>query len=392
MQAKLRRKTIRVNHMTDSTLHTSARSVRIGQAVWDPFVRFFHWSLVTLITVAAVTGFVLGPSWIPVHILTASLAALLVIGRIIWGFVGGRYARFSGFVAGPVRTVAYARDLLRGREPHYIGHNPLGAAMVLVLMALVLALGVTGWAFLGAGAKQGPFALALPYADSFALLDWHEALAIALVALVVLHVAGVVFTGKREDENLVRAMVTGEKAVGPGDIVPPERAPRLRAALIGGAVTLAAMAVAWLLPLVMPVPGAPVARIDPTTRAECTDCHMLYHPSLLPADDWRTLMATLDDHYGEDASLDPETTAQIRDWLVAHAAGTADTRASKVFRLDPAAGITRLTDTPFWKDRHGGIPDAAFKSPEVGSRGNCAACHKDAERGWFSPFQAEVEG
>ncbi len=381
--------------MTDTPTHNArqhARADRAEQPVWDGFVRLFHWSLVASITIAAFSGFLLGPSWIPVHILSASLAVILVIGRIIWGFAGGRYARFSGFVTGPVRLIRYTRDVLAHREPHYIGHNPLGAAMVVALMVLVLALGLTGWAFLGSGAKLGPFAFFVPFADGAALLEWHEALALALVALVVLHVAGVVFTGKREGENLVQAMVTGEKKVGAGDIRPPEREPRARAALIALSVALVALGLGLAAPVVLPVPGAPVAQIDPVTRAECTDCHMFYHPSLLPAEDWKQLMGTLDNHYGEDASLDPETTAHIRDWLMAHAAETADTRASKVFDLDPAAGITGLTDTPFWKSRHGGIPESAFRNPEVGSRANCAACHDDAESGWFNPFFAEVEG
>ncbi len=365
---------------------------RLPQPVWDAFVRLFHWSLVASITIAAVTGFLLGPSWIPVHIVAASFAALLVVGRIIWGFVGGRFARFSGFVTGPVRLLAYTRDVLAGREARFIGHNPLGGAMVVAILALILAAALSGWAFLGAGAKLGPFAFFVPYADSPWLAEIHEAVAFAILALVALHVAGVFFTGKRENENLVRAMITGEKEAGPEDVTPPERRARKGLALALGGIALLAVALGLLAPVVLPVPGAPVAQIDPLVRSECSDCHMLYHPSLLPAKDWQYIMATLDNHYGEDASLDADTTARIRDWLVAHSAETADTRAAHVFRLDPPAGITAITDTPFWKQRHGGISDAAFKSPEVGSRANCAACHEDAESGWFNPFFAEIEG
>ena len=369
----------------------AAARPRRAVPVWDGFVRLFHWSLVGAISIAAVTGFLLGPSWIPVHVVAASVAALLVVGRIIWGFAGGRFARFSGFVAGPLRLLAYARDVLAGREARYIGHNPLGGAMVVALLALVLAAALTGWAFLGAGAKLGPFAFFVPFADSSWLADTHKAVAYAILALVALHVAGVVFTSRREHENLVRAMIVGEKEVGPGDLIPPERPAHRRAALVAGGIAVAAFGLALLAPVVMPVSGAPVAEIDPLVRSECTDCHMLYHPSLLRAGDWQHIMATLDDHFGEDASLDADTTAQIRDWLMAHAAETADTRAAHVFRLNPDAGIRAITDTPFWKARHRGIADAVFKNPRIGSRGNCAACHADAESGWFNPFFAEIE-
>ncbi len=378
--------------MRDETMQSGpTRMRRAPQPVWDAFVRLFHWALVASIAVAAVTGFVLGPGFIPVHVVAASLAVALVLARIVWGFAGGGYARFAGFVTGPVRLMRYARDVLGGREARHVGHNPLGAAMVLALMAAVLAAGLTGWAFLGAGAKLGPFAFILAHTDSPALAEMHEAVAFTILALVALHLGGVIFTSRREGENLVRAMVTGKKEVGPQDIVPPEREARPGAALGVGLALALVLALAVAAPVLLPVPGAPVAEIDPTARAECTDCHMFYHPSLLPSDNWEQIMATLDNHFGEDASLDAETTAEITAWLSAHAAESADTRASKVFRLDPAKGVTRISDTPFWKARHGWIDPAAFRSPRVGSRDNCAACHADAETGWFNPFFAEVE-
>ncbi len=366
--------------------------IRSPQPVWDLFVRGFHWSLVASISIAAVTGFLLGPVWVPVHIAVASFAVLLVLLRIIWGFAGGTYARFSSFITGPLRLMRYARSVLSSTEARYVGHNPLGGAMVVVLLALVLGAGFTGWAFLGAGAKLGPFAFFVPYADSPWIAELHKTVAFGILGLVVLHVAGVFFTGKREGENLVVAMVTGEKAIGPQDISPPEHEARQTSALVAGLLVVGLLLMGIVAPMVLPVPGAPVSTIDPVARSECSDCHMFYHPSLLPARDWQQIMAVLDDHYGEDASLDPDTTAAIRDWLMANAAETADTRAASVFHLDPENGITRITETPFWKARHGGIRESAFKNPEVGSRSNCAACHGDAERGWFNPFFAEVEG
>ncbi len=363
----------------------------VQRPVWDLFIRLFHWALVGSIGVAAITGFLMSPQWIPVHIVAASLAVVLVVVRIVWGFFGGSYARFSGFIPGPRRLIAYSRDLLAGREAHYVGHNPLGGAMVVALILAVLTAGLTGWAFLGGSAKLGPLAFVVPFEATAWIKEIHEVVAFAILGLVAAHVAGVVFTGKREGKNLVAAMVTGEKPVGPDDITPPERPARRAAALALALAVLAVLAVGIAAPVVLTPPGAPVAEIDPVVQSECTDCHMLYHPSLLPARDWEHITATLEDHYGEDAWLDEETTAHIRDWLTAHAAETADTRAAHVFRLDPEAGITRISDTPFWKERHAFIPEAAFRSPEVGSRDNCAACHADAEAGWFSPLNAEIE-
>ncbi len=357
--------------------------------VWDPYVRIFHWGLVASIAVAAITGFLLGPYWIPVHVVGASLALGLILLRIIWGFSGGTYARFSSFVMGPLRVLGYLGDVLTGRETRYIGHNPLGGLMVLALLAVVIMLGFSGAAVLGASSKAGPLAFAIPYKDSGWLREIHETLALGLMLLIALHIAGVVFESRRQRENLARSMVTGIKERRDGDVISVPRAGlvsqsiRIGAIWLGGAVLIAGLSF-------LPVPRPPVAEYDPLVAEECSACHMLYHPSLLPAKDWEHITATLADHYGEDASLDDESTAKIRDWLMANAAETADTRAANVFQLNPAGGIKSLTDTAFWRARHRGLSDAIFKSKAVRARSNCVACHEDAESGWFNPFQVEI--
>ena len=358
--------------------------------VWDPFIRIFHWGMVASIAVAATTGFLLGPYWIPVHVVSASLALGLILLRIVWGFSGGTYARFSSFVMGPSRVLGHLRDMLSGRETRYIGHNPLGGLMVLALLAVVIALGLSGTTVLGAAPKVGPLAFAIPYKDSPWLREIHETLASGLLLLIALHIGGVVFESRRYNENLARSMVTGMKELRDGDVISTSHAPQMSRALrrsvigLGGAAAL----VAGLS--VLPVPQSPVAKYDPLVAEECSACHMLYHPSLLPAKDWEQITATLEDHYGEDASLDAESTAKIREWLLANAAETADTRAAHVFRLNPAAGISLLTDTAFWQARHQGLSEATFKSKAVRTRSNCVACHEDAESGWFNPFEIEI--
>src|SRR5262249_22879771 len=127
--------------------------------------------------------------------------------RLAWGWTGPRYARFGQFVASPARTLSYARAVIASSEPRYIGHNPLGAWMVVALLATAAAAGLSGW---------------LSVTDRFSGVEWvqelHRALGNTLYALALLHVAGVVFTSRRQRENLVRAMLTGRKsAPRPGD-------------------------------------------------------------------------------------------------------------------------------------------------------------------------------
>jgi cytochrome b len=164
--------------------------------VWDPFVRIFHWSLVTLFVVAYVTGDEIQR----VHEAAGYAIAGLLAARILWGFFGPRHARFTDFVRSPREAFTYFRDALVFRARRYIGHNPAGGLMVVALIAILTATCITGYMM-----KTDA------YWGSEALEDVHGALANMTVALVVIHVIGVLVASFEHRENLVKAMVTGRK-------------------------------------------------------------------------------------------------------------------------------------------------------------------------------------
>ena len=168
------------------------RSVR----VWDPAVRLLHWSLVAGVAASWITRD--GGGRLHEWLGYATLA--VVVSRALWGFVGPAPARFAQFVRGPGETWRYARLVAAGREPRYIGHNPLGAAMIVALLATVAFVCLTGWLYT---------------TDRFWGVGWveraHAISSDALLALVALHVAGVVFASIRHRDNLVAAMLHGRK-------------------------------------------------------------------------------------------------------------------------------------------------------------------------------------
>ncbi len=362
--------------------------------VWDRFVRLFHWGLVATILIAGTTGFILDASWINFHVWSGATAAALLITRIIWGFSGGTYARFSSFVMGPRAILSYFNALRNGTDKRHIGHNPLGGAMVLALIATILGITATGTFLLGGVLKTGPLAALVPYAVGDIFGELHEVLAILLLVLITAHVGGVVFESRRHKENLAQAMITGEKRRSAEDVIAPKRNAQTVLAVVAAALTLGSGGLVLAM-LTRTIPAnMPVAQINPLVAEECSDCHMAYHPSLLPAKDWELIVNTLEDHFGEDASLDEETTTEIRDWLMANAAETADTRPAHVFKLAPKAnGLPgSITDTPFWQERHEELLEdkTIFERKGIRSKSNCVACHKDAEAGLFSPFQINI--
>lgn len=356
--------------------------------VWDPFVRIFHWGLVASVGFALLSGLWLRADWIAWHLVAGTVALLLVVLRIVWGFTGTRHARFADFAFGPRWTLTHLRHMLRGGGGRYLGHNPLGAWMVFALILSVLALGMTGVTALGGILRTGPLAR-LDYGLGVVALRAHLLLGWGVLALIGLHVAGALFESLRERENLVRAMITGRKKRRKGDRIFRGHIARPALATGLGAATTALILAAGLG--LRPAPARPpIARLDPAFVAECSECHDAYHPSLLDAESWRALMASLDDHFGEDASLDPDTAQRITAFLAANAAETADTRAAhEISRTDPTAPFTP-SRSPFWIRTHSSLPDQIFKGPPVYGRFNCSACHKDAATGWFSPARIEI--
>jgi cytochrome b len=164
--------------------------------VWDPFVRVFHWGLVTSFAVA---WLVPGRSE-DIHFWAGYAAAGLVTLRLAWGIAGSRYARFSQFVRRPAAVAAYLGAILRGTEPRHIGHNPAGGAMIIALLLGIAVTAVSGW-LMTTDAYFGD--------DTIQML--HSYAAHGVLALVVLHVAGVALASIRHRENLVLAMISGRK-------------------------------------------------------------------------------------------------------------------------------------------------------------------------------------
>ncbi|HEY6241468.1 MAG TPA: cytochrome b/b6 domain-containing protein [Burkholderiales bacterium] len=176
--------------------------------VWDPFVRVAHWCLAACVLTAWITGDLKLKSAERPHEWLGYAVLVLVALRFVWGWIGPRYARFGQFIAGPSRTLSYAKALLRGDEPRYLGHNPLGGCMIVALLVTAALASLSGW---------------LSVTDRFWGVDWvqdaHRVFGDGVMVLAVVHVAGVVTTSLRQGENLVAAMWNGVKRpAGPGDV------------------------------------------------------------------------------------------------------------------------------------------------------------------------------
>jgi cytochrome b len=215
--------------------------------VWDLPTRIFHWGLLAFVLLCWFTAEDEGASQL--HRIGGEVIAGLIVFRVIWGFVGGEHARFADFVKGP-RTIAdHLGHLLRGHAEPTAGHNPLGGLSVLLLLASVSFVVVTG---LFSAGDEGPGG---PLAGRFGLdlSGLHEPAFRVLQAAVVLHLLGVGVTSIVSRDNLLAAMVTGFKHRRPGTPAPSTR--RASAVTLLVAVALAASVSAYLISLPSARPG-----------------------------------------------------------------------------------------------------------------------------------------
>jgi cytochrome b len=201
--------------------------------VWDVPVRLVHWLLVASFAGAFLTAE--SERLRAVHVLFGATLVGLIIFRLVWGVVGTRYARFASFAFGPRAVLRYLRSLATLRSVRYVGHTPAGSWAIWLMLGLGLAVGATGYGAYAGGAEW--------------LEDAHAALAWALLAIVVVHVAGVALGSVLHRENLVVAMLTGHKRGEAIDAIPRSRW------LVGAAV--AALVLALWLDLVS-IPGLPM--------------------------------------------------------------------------------------------------------------------------------------
>lgn len=278
--------------------------------VWDLPTRLFHWLLAASFAVAYLSAE--EANWLAVHVFAGYLMLGLLGFRLAWGFAGGRYARFSSFRFSLREGFGYLKQVLAGTAKRHLGHNPAGSWAVYLLLGLAFLAGLSGLITLAGQEGEGPLAAWVPYGSAGAVKEVHEALVNAMLAMVILHLAGVALEGWRHRENLARAMLSGSK-----DGTPEAAAP---AHQLSALLLLAAVAAGGL---------------------------------------W---------YFGDAA--------------VAAREGSA---GYKIVRsIDPRETPLRISETPYWKAKHRHIAASVWRSPQVGSRANCVACHQNAERGDFA--------
>lgn len=193
------------------------RDETVGEvSAWDLPTRLFHWLLLLLIICAYATSTfaeALGDNSLLWHRINGLAILHLLVFRLLWGFFGSSTARFSSFLVWPWRTVSYALALIQGKSRPFLGHNPLGAWMVVALLGVVATQALLGlFSSDDTAIAAGPL-YRLVSSDTVELFTkWHHRLfKLVLLPLIGLHILANVFYALVKREPLIKAMVTGKK-------------------------------------------------------------------------------------------------------------------------------------------------------------------------------------
>ena len=214
--------------------------------VWDLPTRLFHWTLATLVVSSFITAWVGGGTMVW-HFRLGYCALALLIFRVLWGLVGGRWSRFASFVYAPATVLRYLRGQAAAAEHLDVGHTPTGALSVFALLALLLLQVGTGLVADDEIANIGPLNKYVASATAAKATSWHSEYGQwILLALVLLHVAAVVWYLVKKRINLVRPMLSGDKPL-PADTPPSADGPAQRglALLLLAACAALAVWVSW---------------------------------------------------------------------------------------------------------------------------------------------------
>ena len=213
---------------------------------WDLPTRIFHWTLAPL--VVSIISAQIGGNAMVWHLRLGNAVFTLLAFRILWGVVGGRWSRFTSFVYTPATTLRYLRGESRDDEHHDVGHNPLGAFSVFGLLALLVAQTGTGLLADDEISSTGPLTRFVSGATSSLATRWHSKFGQWLIiALVLLHIAAILFYWLKKRRNLVRPMLTGDKPLSAD--VPASVDNLCSRALAAALLLVCAAGVAWVVSL-----------------------------------------------------------------------------------------------------------------------------------------------
>jgi cytochrome b len=372
--------------------------------VWPIYTRIIHWLIASTFTFAFI--FSLEENLLNLHVAVGIIFGLMLVYRIIWGFIGPQYARFATFKLSLDKLKFYFIEKVKNRYREIpAGHNPASSWFTLIVLSVGSVIAISGLLLYGVQEGKGYLGFLNDeyYMYMDLLFDIHIYASYTLLVWAIIHISGVLIEQFYHKTNMVFAMITGyKKAKGKDSEAGKYKSGLTYVFLIISAMVFFVSTDGRNNPFVV----SKHEQIDYKDEAfvyysECGACHGLYPPFMLPSSSWSRIQDGLSNHFGEEISptmkkgenrISVNDQKVIFNYLNEHSADTSTREISvKVIdSLDGARGRKSFTKMKYWKDVHKDIPYEVFKSSKVKRKANCFACHKNFEKGMVQDIDIHI--
>lgn len=307
---------------------------------------------------------------------------LAIIFRILWGMFGSKYSRFSDFHFKGLKSYLFS---VFGEKKSYIAHNPASSIAIVLMLILGVLTCLSGLVLWGEKEGGGIFSsLFFSYHSLNSFAKLHEVFANSLVIVVCVHICGALIDRIIHKNDSLQAIITGYKNTPKQENIRLNPIQKLFCAFYGVFALLLTLYTLTSSNLVLgfsnPSPLIAYTSSQALYQKECGSCHIAYAPYLLPKEVWGKMMSDLENHFGDDASVDEDTQKELTQFLEANS--QRDTFIASKLSKERKEYLA-FSQTQLFAKIHKKIPKQVFESREIKSKANCQSCHKDAKKGYF---------
>jgi len=372
--------------------------------VWPIYTRIIHWLIASSFTLAFI--FSLKENLLNLHVAVGIIFGLMLVYRILWGFIGPQYARFSTLKLSLTQLKFYFKEKVQNRWREIpAGHNPASSWFTLIVIISGSIISITGLLLYGVQEGKGYLGFLNDdyYMHMFILFDIHMYASYFLLFWVIIHISGVLVEQFWHKTEMIYAMISGYKKAKGED----SKTGKYKSGLTWAFLLLSALVFFVSIdgrnnPFVV----SKYTQIDYkhqnfTYYTECGACHKPYPPFMLPKSSWKRIQGGLKNHFGDEISptmkkgenrISLNDQRVIFNYLEANAAddNTREISVKVMKSLNGARGRKSITKIQVWKDIHKNIPNHIFKSKAVKRKANCFACHKNFEKGMLEDIDIHI--
>jgi cytochrome b len=372
--------------------------------VWPIYTRIIHWLIASSFGLAFI--FSLKEELLNYHVAVGIIFGLMLVYRIIWGFIGSKYAKFSTFKLSPAKLKFYFVEKVQNRWRKIpAGHNPASSWFTLIVLFVGSIISISG--LLLYGIQEGKGYLGFLNNDFYMYMDIlfkiHKYAAYTLLVWTIIHISGVLVEQFYHKTGMIFAMITGyKKTQGEDSESGKYKSGLTYVFLIISAFVFFVSTDGRNNPFVVSKYKQHDYKHESFTYyTECGACHKPYPPFMLPDTSWERIKGGLKNHFGEEISptmkkgenrisLNDQTV--IFNYLKKHSAekSTREISVKVMNSLDGARGRKSITKIKYWKETHANIPMEVFKSPKIKRKANCFACHKNFEKGMLEDIDIHI--